>query len=251
MKRYLLAMALVAVTATGTASLGQETSPCRPLVSTTGSAEIRVVPDVADLSFQVQIRDRDLSKARKEQAERITKVLAALRTAGITESELQTSQVHIAPQYRNREDEPFPAEGRRHQESPNVLFYSVSQSISCTLHDVSKIPNVTADALSAGITRVSGANLRTSQLRKYRDQARAMAIRSAKEKAVALASELGAKVGRPFTITEQSGDDDIRYNSTAFQRSSAAPIDSDGTAPGFAPGTISVNAQVSVSFLLE
>jgi uncharacterized protein YggE len=254
MKRYFLAIAFVAITATASASSGQETGPCRALVSTVGSAEIRVVPDLADLSFEVQVRDTDLSKARKEQAERITKVLTALRQVGITESELQTSQVHLTPEYQNREESPFGPSARRRPESVKVVFYNVSQSISCTLHDVSKVPNVTADALAAGVTAVYGASLRTSQLRKYRDQARAMAIRSAKEKAVALASELGAKVGRPFTITEHS----VGYrspsnfnNSIPMQRSVAAPFESDGTAPGFAPGTISVDAQVSVSFILE
>jgi uncharacterized protein len=220
------------------------TAPVPPLISTTGGAQIRVVPDLADLCFEVQIRGADLSAARKEQTERATKVLAALRGAGVTEAELQSSQVQIHPDYTDRR-----------QESDKVKFYNVSQRICCTLHDVKKVPEVTANAIAAGVTGVSESTLRTSQLRKYRDEARAKAVRAAKEKAVALATELGAKVGKPYTITESPSYDwrGSMSNNVAMQSSTTARDDSsdDNATASFAPGAISITANVTVSFLLE
>ncbi len=211
------------------------------------------MPDLADLVFQVEARNADLVKARTDQANRMSKVLATLRSAGIKENELQTSQVEIVPHYERdgRSGDPFsPAPGSPPAESVTARFYSVSQYVSCTLHDVKKIPNVTANAITAGVTGIQGANLRTSELRKYRDQARAQAMRAAKEKAVALAGDLGVKVGRPFTIAESEYTGG-QLNEGNFQRSAAAPSYADGGEPAFAPGTISVSARVSVSFLLE
>jgi uncharacterized protein len=256
MNQYFPFLAALAVFATASALPGQETTPGRALVSTVGSAEIRVVPDLADLVFQVEVRNANLSKARKDQAERATKVLAALRSAGVAERDLQTSQVDIVPHYDNRENEaaaPFGPEGRRPQESPTARFYSVSQYISCTLRDVRKIPSVTADAVLAGVTGTQGATLRSTELRKYRDQARANAVKAAKEKAVALAGELGAKVGRPYSISENSYYEGNRMLNSApvYQGSAAAPGGSDSAESTFVPGTISVGANVSVSFLLE
>jgi uncharacterized protein YggE len=247
-----LIIAIASFTAPVSVLSAQETAQCRPLVSTTGSAEIRVAPNLADLSFEVEVRNADLTKARTEQAERVSKVLATLRSAGIKESELQTSQIAIVPNYGNREADPFGADGRRLVESATARFYSVSQSISCTLHDVKKLANVTADAVAAGVTGIQGATLRTSDLRKYRDQARAQAIRAAKEKAVALAGELGAKVGRPFSITEspEYGGSSM-FNEGNYQRTASAGPAGEGDQPAFAPGTVSVSAHVSVSFLLE
>lgn len=252
MKRDLFRLVLAVSSSLATVSLvwAQESGRCRPLVSTTGSAEIRVVPDLADLVFQVEARNTDLTKARADQAERMSKVLAMLRTAGIKDSELQTSQVEIVPHYDNRDNGPFePAPGRP-VESVTARFFSVSQYVSCTLHDVKKITNVTADAVSAGVTGIQGASLRTSELRKYRDQARAQAMRAAKEKAVALAGELGAKVGRPFTITENPYEGASMFNAGNYQRSAAVPGNENGEST-FAPGTISVSARVNVSFMLE
>jgi uncharacterized protein YggE len=253
MSRSVLSIAVLAVATTASPLPGQEAA--RPLVSTTGSAEIRVVPDLADLIFQVEVRNSDLSKARKEQAERVIKVLAALRKAGITEAELQTSPIEIVPHYADRESLTPATRARAQQESATAWLYSVSQFISWTLHDIKKIPNVTADAVAAGVTRIQGANLRTSELPKYRDQARVKAIRAAKEKAIALASELGMKVGRPFTISESAFDGMTLGpgNAPATQVSEgvAAPYVRENAESGFAPGSISVSAQVSVSFLLD
>ena len=223
---------------------GQQPAPLPPLVSTTGSAEIRVVPDLADLYFEIEVRNADLAVARKQQAERATKLLAALRAAGVTEAELQTSQVQISPYYTDRR-----------QETEKLRFYIVSQNIGCTLHDVKKVPDVTVAAVTAGATGVPGATLRTSELRKYRDQARAKAIRAAKEKAIALATELGAKVGKPYTITEDAGYDSRQStrNISNFAQTTVRGGEPPGdeTTPTFAPGTISISANVDVSFVLE
>lgn len=236
---------LATVLFTAPFALAQSSPP--PLVSTSGTAQVRVVPDLADLNFEVEVRHADLAIARKEQAERMAKLLTALRAAGVAENELQTSQVAIAPDYTNRREE-----------TDKVKFYSVSQTVCCTLHEVKKVPDVTASAISAGATTVSGACLRTSQLRKYRDEARAMAIKAAREKAVALAGELGAKVGKPYTITEGAANDwrSSGYNRNNLQVQSNAANDAaetpgDGSSPAFAPGSISISASVDVAFLLE
>jgi uncharacterized protein YggE len=230
----------IAVAFVAPIAFGQQATPLPPLVSTSGSAQIRVVPDLADLYFEVEVRNADLTVARKQQADRATKILAELRAAGVAEAELQSSQVQIAPDYTDRR-----------QETEKIKFYRVSQSICCTLHDLKKVPDVTADAVVAGATGVRDASLRTSQLRKYRDEARAKAIHAAKEKATALATELGAKIGKPYTITEGSGYEwrASTSNNSSFQVAGEQP--GDGTTPTFAPGTISVSANVSVSFILE
>ena len=236
MKTLLLILAAV-VTASASA---QQSSP-PPLVSTTGSAQIRVVPDLADLCFEVEVRNVDLDTARKQQNERAIRVLASLRKAGIPAADLQSSQLQITPDYTDRR-----------QESDKIKFWSVAQSISCTLHDVGKVPDVTAATVAAGATRVRDAVLRTSQLRKYRDEARAAAIRAAKEKAEALADELESHIGKPYTIKEESGQSwNPSFNNSIQTPSIADGQQGDNATPAFAPGTISISASVSVSFLLE
>lgn len=209
-----------------------------PLVSTSGKAEIRVVPDLADLWFDVEVRHADLTQARKLQAERVEKVVKALRAAGIAEADLQTSQVTISPSYiENR------------QETANIQFYSVSQTVTCTVQDLKTVPDITAQVLEAGATGSRPAQMRNSEFRKHRDEARLRAVRVAKEKATALATELGAKVGKPHRISEET--ESWWSASNGIQSVGRSGDAGDEFTSAFAPGTISITASVSVSFVLE
>ncbi|MEA3209544.1 MAG: uncharacterized protein QOE70_2601 [Chthoniobacter sp.] len=239
MKSLFLSLTTFAFCALAPLTRAQQSPPAPPLVTTSGSAEIRVVPDLMDLSFEVEVRSADLAAARKQQAERATKVLAALRAGGIAENDLQSSPSEISANYTNQREE-----------TEKVKFYSVSQTVSCTLHDLKKISDVTAQAITAGATGVRNTTLRTSELRKYRDEARIKAIRAAKEKAIALANELGAKVGRPYSITEGSG---YQWNTSNSGNNIqvAAAAAGDEAAPSFAPGAISISATINVAFILE
>ncbi len=239
-----LLMLLAAVVAAPTIVFGQQPGVLPPLVSTSGTAEIRVVPDLADLFFGVEVRHADLKEARKQQAERSVKVLTALRAAGIAETDLQMSQVQIQPIFTETEDG---------QETATVQFYSVSQEVTCTLHDVLQVPDITAAVVTAGATSSRRASLRTSKLRTYRDEARIKAIKAAKEKAIALATELGSVVGKPYTIEEDTfsnwGGGQLMYNTLGQGGGNSQP--EDGAVSTFAPGTITISATINVSFVLE
>jgi uncharacterized protein len=221
-----------------TISRAQQPGVVPPLISTTGQGEARVVPDLVDIRFEIEIRNADLTVARNEQGERGVKLLAALRAAGITETDLQTSHVQIAPRYQ-----------RKDEETDKVQFYTVSQSVSCTLKDLAKLPDLIAAGIAAGATGVDRSVFRTSQLTRHRADMRLRAVQAAREKAAVLASALGAKVGRPYTITETTGD----YSGAITANVITTPIfaGGGGVSAAFAPGTIAVTETVAVSFLLE
>ena len=254
-----------------------------PLVTTSGTAEIQVVPDLAELYFEVNVRNASLDKARKLQARRAVKVLAALRAAGITETDLKAEQIEIRrlgegyygfsggggyfsvdsiPETKSGDKEP-PEENVEDTseeveeevwESKGDRDYVVDQVVQCHLKDLSKVAEITASLFEAGATSSRGATLKTSQLRKYRDEARMKAIRFAREKATALATELGARVGKPYMITEGESPGWWGQNNTNGGQggSDGKPAESLNEAqPTFAPGTITVSATISVSFVLE
>jgi uncharacterized protein YggE len=118
--------------------------------------------------------------------------------------------------------------------------------------------------LDAGADRVDYVEFRTTQLRKYRDQARAMAIQAATEKADALCAELKIKRGKPLDINaNESGGAYSPYfgsywygrggslanNSQAVVEDSNHP--SDATTGTLSLGQISVSATVNVSFSID
>jgi uncharacterized protein YggE len=106
---------------------------------------------------------------------------------------------------------------------------------------------------------VLGIQFRTTELRKHRDEARGLAIQAAREKAVAMAGELGQAVGPPKTIYEQQVGWYSAYNAwwgaryggsmsqNVIQETGAGTMSSATTV---APGQITVNAKVTVTFEL-
>ncbi|HKQ53812.1 MAG TPA: SIMPL domain-containing protein, partial [Pyrinomonadaceae bacterium] len=106
------------------------------------------------------------------------------------------------------------------------------------------------DLLKAGVNNVRDVDFRTSQIRKHKDEARALAIRAAREKAVALTREVGQTIGKAYSIREVP--DTSYMPANAYSNvTSVAEGDSPENESTIAPGMITVKARVLVSFRLE
>ena len=119
-----------------------------------------------------------------------------------------------------------------------------------TLRDVTRAEGLLSEVLDYGVWRINSISFSTSQMRRYRDQARAMAMKAAQEKAAALAGAVGQKIGKAITIEEDApargGVPNLSANSVSFERGEST--DSEGT---LALGLIKVSARVTVKFELE
>jgi hypothetical protein len=242
----LVALFSVAPAAAQTAAPPDERAAPR-LVTTTGEAEVLVVPDEVVLTLGVETSNKDLGEAKRANDEIVAKVLAAAQANGIDPKYLQTDHISIEPRYRDS------------YEQRDFVGYFVRKTIVMTLKDIEAFDAVLTDALEAGATYVHGIQFRTTELRKHRDEARALAIRAAREKAVALTGELGQEVGEPYAIREEQSGWWFSYNSwwggpaggmtqNVIQEAGSAPTGMDGT---LAPGQISVTARVTASFEME
>jgi uncharacterized protein YggE len=114
------------------------------------------------------------------------------------------------------------------------------------VRDLSRLDDLVSSSLAAGANHVYGAQFRTTKLREYRDQARALALKTAKEKAKDMAKELGQKVGKPYTIVEEEYE-----RVTAPNMAHGAGASLIEAEKSIAVGQISVSAKVRVSFELR
>jgi len=216
-------------------------------ITTSGQAEVRVVPDEVIVTLGVETSAIILEEAKSQNDTRVQAVLALAEKFAIPRDYVQTDHFDIEPRY----SDPY---NRR-----EFIGFFVQKTIVFRLKDVSKIDALTSAALEAGANYVHGIEFRTTELRKHRDAARAMAIRAAKEKAVALAAELEQGVGKPRNISEGYvggqywGGRGFSSNlNTTYQNvSSETGGSSDFADNGIALGQISVSANVSVTFDLE
>jgi uncharacterized protein YggE len=217
-------------------TLAQDVCPRQRLISVAGTAEVNVAPDEVILSLGVESRDKVLSTAKGQNDASAKKVIALASDVGIEAKDIRTSALRMNPAYSE-------------DKTPRFLDFEVSQRIVITLKDLSKYETLMTRLLEAGITRVHGISFQVGQTRKYRDEARSKAMQAAKEKAVAMAAELGQTVGKPWEISEQDSDTPyygILANSVSNNSERAEPQEST-----VAPGQVTISASVRVSFQLE
>ena len=145
------------------------------LITVTGDAEVRVVPDEVVLTFGVETWDQDLAAAKTQNDDRVSRIIVLATKYKVEKKHIQTGHISIEPRYKDgytRED---------------FIGYFVRKSVVFTLRDVSKFENLLSSALEAGANYVHGVEFRTTKLREHRDQARMLARKAAKEKATKLA----------------------------------------------------------------
>jgi uncharacterized protein YggE len=204
------------------------------LITVTGEAEVQVSPNQAILTIGVETWDRDLSIAKQTNDERVKGILDLAKKYGVASGHVRIDHLSIDPRYKD-------GEGRE-----DFIGYRVRETIVLTVHNLSKFDDLLNSVLEAGANYVYGVQFRTTKLREYRDQARALALKAAREKAKSMAKELGQKVGRPYTIVEEQYEKGMAPN--VIQDSGGS---SGGADKSVALGQISVNARARVSFELR
>ncbi len=213
-------------------------------ISVSGEADVKVAPDQVLLVLSVVTVDKSVTKSKALNDERVAKTFVALRKV-VADKDVQTDRVSIEPVYDN---------GYSYGKAKDPDGYQTSKSMTVLLRDVSKFEALLTAMLEAGTNRVEGITFQTSELRKHRDAARALALKAAKEKAEAMAKEYGMKVGKPRTIGENSswwGGPYLRGNVAQNMSQNAVGGGGGEGSDVFAAGQIAVRANVSVTFDLE
>ena len=218
-------------------------------VQVSGTAVVNVVPDRVFIQLGVQSNGTTVSEVQTANSAAIQKVIQALHALGIPDKDIATDWYVIDPLYDD-------------YDSLYIKGYRIHNLVGVTLREVGKTSSLIAAALQAGANQVVNVEFYTSELRKYRDQARAMAMQAAAEKASALAGAAGAKVGCVVTISENSwsyynggwgGSNGGLWTQNAVQNASPG---GGGSAAGsddgpVSLGQISVQAQVGVTYSLK
>lgn len=211
----------------------------RPLVTVSGQAEVMVVPDEVAFRLRAVTIDKDLVTAQNRNDEVVKKVLALARSYQIPPTLVQTGYINLDEKYSDEEATRKPAV---------FLGYEMTKRIVIVLRDVTRAEAMLADIFKTGVTRIEAVEFRSTQTRKHKDQARALAIKAAQEKATALAREIGQSIGKAHLIVEEGMSPYTNFTSNTVRGVVGDFSDSDQT---IALGQISITAKVLVSFELK
>jgi uncharacterized protein YggE len=178
--------------AANAATAADTTCDSNRAINVSGSAVINVTPDQVTLQLGVTSNDSTPDGVHSKNTAAIKRVIAAIRALGVADKDISTDYYIIHPLYAN-------------YDSLTITGYRINNVVAVKLRDVSKVSDVLTTALESGANEVIDVRFETTQLRRYRDDARAAAMKAAQEKAQALTGTAGAQVGCVLNIDENTG----------------------------------------------
>ncbi len=217
-------------------------------IQVTGTATVYVLPDQAVIQLGVQSNGAAPDATRDANVQAMQKVTAAIKAQGVDARDITTDFYLVYPVYDD-------------YTSLVIKGYRINNTISITLRDVSKAGDVIVAAFKAGANEVQDVQFYTSELRKYRDQARDLAMKAAGEKGQAMASAAGAQTGCVLSINENiwsryygswgSGrNTGLMMQNVVQNAASQSPAPQSEDSP-LSLGKIAVEAQVNASYSLK
>ena len=164
-----------------------------PTISASGSGEVKVAPDRATVRIAVQTEQPTATAAAAENATRTTAVMNALHRLGIPDNRLSTAEFEVAPRYRYGQGQP-----------PQLVGYTVTNSVVAELHDLRQVGQVLDAAMGAGANLVSSLSFYLSNSDQPRRQALTEAVARARGDAESAARAAGGALG-PLVSMHVSG----------------------------------------------
>lgn len=220
------------------------------LMSVSADAEVRVKPDRAAITFGLFEKTDNL----RQGAERLNAVAKQVadycRTRGIEDRFIQTDSLRITPVYSHQIT--YAKNGVKAE--TEKLQYELAQTFTITLEDPAQYEDVMYGLLGMGINRVENVSFYSTQMRRYRDEARRLAVKHAREKAELLAEAAGIRLGKAVNVTENTLPSwpAARYAaSNVSQNVLTEGAAGDNLLPAPATGMISVKAAVTLTYKVK
>ncbi|WP_287980809.1 SIMPL domain-containing protein [Sphingomonas sp.] len=237
---------VVAATLAGAPAAAQQgaAQTVEPLVPASGavlevSAEGRTtrVPDLATIRAGVVSQAATAAAALSDNAQRMARVLTALKRAGVADRDIATATVNLAPQYRYADNQP-----------PAITGYQATNSVTIRFRDVARSGAILDALVAQGANQIDGPTLSIDKPDAALDEARTDAVKRARAKADIYAAAAGLRVVRVVSISEagqdSGGGDPVRPMMMMRVRAEAALTQ-------IAPGEKDVTVTLSVRFLLQ
>ncbi|MDA1192981.1 MAG: SIMPL domain-containing protein [Candidatus Poribacteria bacterium] len=162
-------------------------------VRVVGTGRVMVEPDIAYLQIGVQTFNADAQVAVDENNAKAASVIAAIKSFGVEDKDVQTTAFNIYPQ-------------RDYQNNTAIIVgYQVNNSVRVTARNLDVIGGILQASIGAGANDIGSVVFTREDFTAFRDEARTKAVEDARAKAEGMVSAAGEKLGSVVRITEAGG----------------------------------------------
>jgi uncharacterized protein YggE len=158
------------------------------------TGDLTRVPDIAVISAGVVTKAATAQAALQQAAARMERVRAALKSAGVADRDIQTSNINLEPQYAYENNQP-----------PRLTGYSATNQLSIRFRDIANAGKILDALVAQGANTINGPNLTIDHPEAALDEARAKAVAAGRARAEIYARSLGLRVVRIVAVSESGG----------------------------------------------
>ena len=156
--------------------------------------EAKVQPDMATIQLGVTTEGATAAAAMAANNEQMTRVMTALRGAGIAAKDIQTSNLNLSPKYVYGQNQ-----------APRLTGYQASNDVRITVHDLARLGPAVDATVSAGANQVNGISFGLNDPTTAENAARLEAVKALQAKAELYAKATGYRIGRLVSLSEGGG----------------------------------------------
>ncbi|KLN97605.1 oxidative stress defense protein [Moellerella wisconsensis] len=217
--------------------------PEGPHITTSGNSIIKAEPDMATLNINVEVSNKDASKAKSAVDKRVAEYFEFLQQNGIEKQDIDAANVRTQPKYEYNKD----------TQKSSIVGYTAVRSVEVKVKKLDQLNTLLDGALKAGLNEINSVQFGVSNPQQYREQAREQAIKNAIEQANALASGFKVQLGPVYSISYRAPDaapypmPRVNYS----MKMAGAPVTQADVDETYQQQSIDFNDQVDVIFELK
>lgn len=202
-------------------------------ITTRGDGFVEVKPDIAQVSLGIELDAPSAAAASEKNALQMTKLTGALKSLGIAEKDIQTTNYNLFPVRRYNKT----------TQREELVGYRVSNQVTVTVRNLDKLGRAIDQSIQAGATNVNNVAFTVASPSKWRNEAIAKAVADADGKAKALAKASGVQIKKILYITDQT------VEVQPFQMDGRnLKLESQQANTPIEPGQVRVTANVQMGF---
>lgn len=216
------------------------------VITVTGKGEVNSKPDIATISFTITKEGKTVAEAQSAVADVEGKALVALRADGVEDKDIKTESSSFNPKYDNTPIYcvTYPCQ----QKSPKIIGYEAYETISVKVRKLDTTGKIIEELGKTGVTNLYGPNFAIDDEEGLKAEARKKAIEDARAKAKILAKDLGVRLGRITSFSENSDGYPIYYAKAGASLDSAAPQSAPAELPA---GENTITSNVSITYSIR
>jgi uncharacterized protein YggE len=221
-------------------------------ITFSGHGEVSAVPDIANIYFSINKEAKTVKEAQTLVAEIENKSLNFLKENNVLEKDIKTTNASFSPKYEYKYDTKIMMPCTQYNCPPtpgkNVITgYVASENITIKVRNTDDVGKIMQGLGTLGVSDLSGPNFSIDNEDILKAEARKKAIDDAKAKAEVLAKDLGIRLGKITSFSENGN-----YPSPMYDRGMMSVSAAKESALAEIPkGENTISSDVSITYQIK